>query len=125
MAKVISLKWNGEEYTLNEKEAFLAADAVEDVLTLGELVAMRADGSKIKFAKLSSAYAAMLMEAGCKVDPVDIHKAFTDRLKGKDEGFKLEMAVEAIDWLILVLMDGAPESDEGDKEGKNAGTPGS
>ncbi len=119
MGKIISLKWKGESYTLNENEAFLAADAVEDVLTLGELVAMRNDGGKIKFAKLASAYSALLSEAGCDAPAMEIRKAFTEAMKGRSKGFKLELAVEAIDQLILILMDGAPVDDAGDKKPKN------
>jgi len=123
MGKIITLKWDGEEYTLNETEAFLAADAVEEFLTLGELVEMRSDGNRIRFAKIAQAYAAMLSEAGCRVSAQQVHRAFTDALKSDKPQDRLTMAVQAIDWLIMVVMDGSPSDDEpegGDTKNEDA-----
>lgn len=123
MAKIVTLTWKGEDYTLNENEAFLAADAVEEFITLGELFKMRTDGNRIRFAKVAQAYSAMLGEAGCRVTPQEVHKAFTDAMKSEDAAGKLQMAIQAIDWLIMVLTDGANAGDaQEDKEQKNEGT---
>lgn len=117
--KVITLEYAGKEYTINEDEVFLACDAVEDVLTLGEMAEMMQDARRIKFSKLADAYAALLQEAGASVNRKQIHKQFRAALsKGADGG--LMAAREALAQLINVLMDGA-ETGEGDKEPGNEG----
>lgn len=114
----LEITWNGKDYVIGEDDIFLAADAVENVVTVGELVQMRTDGNKIRFVKLAQAFAALLREAGCNVTDRQVHKAFTDGLKNADPKSKLEVATQAIDRLLFILFDGAPEpTGEGKKSG--------
>ena len=123
--KSIKLKWKGEEVTITEDRVFEVADAVEDVITFGELVQMRTGGGNIRFTKIARAYAAMLTEAGLTVTPREVHSEIMAAVRNAKKAEKLSMAMEAIDWLLVVLMDGAPEADgEGDTSG-NAATPAS
>jgi len=116
--KQIKLTWNGETATLKEDQVFYAADAVEQVITFGELVQMRTTGSNIRFTQISKAYAAMLSEAGLSVTPREVHAEIMKAVRTSDKAEKLKLALEAIDWLLIILMDGAPEeSDEGDTSG--------
>lgn len=116
----IKLTWNGETATLNDEMAFLAADAVEQVVTFGELVQMRSQPGKIRFVMLAKAYSALLTEAGIPVTPRAVHKEFMAAVHAGDKVHeRLSVALEAIDWLLVVLMDGAPQSE--DSEGDTGG----
>lgn len=116
----IKLTWKGESATLTEDQAFLAADAVEQVATFGELVEMRMKPGKIRFVLLAKAYAALLTEAGIPTKAREVHREFMKVVNaGGNAEKRLALAVEAIDWLLMVLMDGAPEPEasEGDTGG--------
>ncbi len=117
MPKVIGVEYGGKEYTINENEVFTVCDAIEDVITLGELAVMMQDSRKIRFAKLAEAYAALLREVGAPVDARKVHKDFRNALTG-DTKSGVTMAQEAMAGLINILMDGA-EPSEGDKEPGN------
>lgn len=119
MAKIITIEWEGKEYTLNESEAFLAADAIEGILTIGELIQMRADGDKIRFVKLAQCYSALLSEVGLSVPATKIRQGFLDSIKNKPAEQKLAAAVAAMDMLMEIIMDGAPSDDGGAKEPGN------
>lgn len=116
----VKIKWDGKEVTLTPDMAFELTDAVEDVLTFGQLVQMRMDGANIRFAKLSKAYAAMLGAVGIKATPQEVYAVFAAQLRGEDGPDRIGYAVTVIDWLISAMLDGAPEGDgeaEGDSEG--------
>jgi hypothetical protein len=125
----IKIKWNDQEVTLTEDMAFQVTDAVEDVITFGQLVRMRSDSHNIRFAKLAKAYAAMLGAVGIKATAAEVYKAFAAQLRGDggENGLdRVGYAVEVLDWLIITMLDGAPQGD-GDAEGGegNAQTPAS
>lgn len=122
MGKVITITWNSEEYTLNENEAFLAADAVEDVITVGELVEMLQSMRNVRFAKLAMAFGALLREAGASVSDKEIHDEFKAALSNAPQAEKMALARKAMLNLVGVIMDGAP-SEGGDSETKNVTTP--
>ena len=115
--KVIGLTYGGKEYTINEDEVFLTCDAIEDVITLGEMAQMMQDTSKIKFAKLAAAYAALLREAGANVTAKQMHAEFRKALGGEAKDGVIK-AQEALAQLINILMDGA-DTPTGDKEPGN------
>lgn len=116
MGKVITIKWQGETFTLNEEEAFLAADGIEDILTIGQLSAMMSDPRKIKFVKIARCYAVMLNEAGASVKPKQVHNEFM-KVKANSDGTELRLvALQACATLLDILMDGAPTSKEGGEQ---------
>lgn len=115
--KVIGVEYKGKEYTINEDEVFLVCDAIEAEMTLGEMAHMMQDTSKIRFAQLAAAYAALLREVGVSVTQKQVHKEFRDSLSG-DAKDGVKNALLAISSLMQILMDGSPSS-EGDKEQKN------
>jgi hypothetical protein len=112
--ETIKIKWNGREVTLTDDMAFQITDAVEDVMTFGQLVRMRSDSHNIKFAKLAKAYSAMLGAVGIKATDAEVYKAFAAQLRG-DNGEtgvdRVEYAVQVLDWLIVTMLDGAPQGD--------------
>ena len=113
MSKVITIKWQGETYTLNEEESFLAADGIEDILTIGQLSAMLSDPRNIKFVKIARCYAVMLNEAGASVKAKQVHNEFM-KVKSESDGAKLRLvAMQACATLLEILMDGAPTNKEG------------
>ena len=122
--RIITISWKGEDYTLNEDEAFLAASEVEEVITVGELVTMLQSLASIKFARLARAYGALLREAGANVTDREIHDEFKKALSGGKAAEKLALARTALLTLTGILMDGAPAAGE-DKEPKNESSPSS
>lgn len=125
MPKVIGIEYGGKSYTINETEVFTVCDAIEDVITLGELAAMIHDPRKIRYAKLAAAYAALLREVGAPVDPRAVHNDFRKALSGNGlDG--VEQARAVMDGLISILMDGSEPSEgapKGDKEPGNGQEP--
>jgi uncharacterized protein YerC len=116
MAKVVTIKWRGETYTLNEEEVFLAADAIEDVLTIGELSRMLSSPRDIRFVKVAKCYAAMLKEAGASVTAREVHSEFM-KAKNGSNGTELRLvAMQSCTMLLEILMDGAPMSKEGGEQ---------
>ena len=114
--RLAEIEWNGETFTIKEDDVFRACDAVEEVITLGELGQMSSDFQKIKFAKLAAAYSALLVELGANVTPKDVHQEFQRALCENRQGDKVKLALEAINWLTQILLSGVPES-EGDTGG--------
>lgn len=114
--KEIKLKWQGKEASIPEAGVFLAADAVEEHVTVGELLQMRAQRGKIRFARLAIAYAALLQSAGIAAAPSEIHKEFTKALKSGAPADRLSFAVQAIDDLCIILMDGVEDLDDPEED---------
>jgi hypothetical protein len=119
MSKIISVEYDGKEYTINENEVFSVCDAIEDVLTLGEMAEMMKDSRKIRFARLAAAYAVLLREVGAPVDTKKIHSEFRSALTSDARNGVIK-AQEALAGLINILMDGADPSEE-DKDQGNSG----
>lgn len=116
----MKVRWQGQEAVIKEETAFEVADAVEQQATLGELAVMRSMPGRIQYAKLSRAYAALLRSVGIPVTSKEVHREFTKALRSAEETDRLGYAVEVIDWLIYVLMDGAPENDGKKKDADDA-----
>ena len=69
----ITLTWDGTEYRIPHNKIMPVIAQVEDVITLGELVEAH-DHNKIKFSRLSIAYATMLRAAGAEVTDHEVHE---------------------------------------------------
>jgi hypothetical protein len=107
----IVLNWRGAEYRIPDERAFEAGERLEDVVTLGELMAW---GNAPKFHKLARCFATLLRFAGCKVSDREVLGDMMAQIKdGGAEGEQL-VAAQAVASLIAVLMDGAPASAGGE-----------
>ena len=109
--KKIQIEWQGESFTIGEREAFELGERLEDIVTLAELAEM---AQKPKFRKLARCYAEMLNFAGARVTPEKVYTKMMDEIKGLDGNKKTMVVAEAIGTLIEILMDGAPEVSEPD-----------
>ena len=67
MSGRILIEWEGKTYTIPEDEAFAAAEAVEEVVTLDEL-------SKMRLTKVAKGYSALLRHCGVVVSHEVVHK---------------------------------------------------
>ncbi len=114
--KPIKIEWKGKTLTINEEEAFLVGERIEEIVTLTELAEM---GNKPKFHKLARCYAEMINFAGGNTTPREIHSEMMAQMKGDHDGGEL-MIAEAIASLIAILMDGAPEGDGDEGKKKEA-----
>lgn len=129
---VITIEWNGKTGTINENEAFAAAEAVERHVGVFELSRMMVDPQAIRITAVAKAYADLCKVAGVPADAVDVRKAITDtlhsagdaRTRGKNMLGEVQKVIMP---LYNILTDGAPstgDAGEGDTEG-NAETPAS
>lgn len=111
----IRLSFRGEEYVIPDKDAFAAGEAVEEIVTLAEIAQW---GKKPKFRKLARCFGELLRFAGCKVSDAEVFTEIMGQVKRYD-GNEDVVAVQALNALVEILMDGAPEGDEGESSGKN------
>lgn len=116
----INLSFKGETYTIRDDQAFEAAEAVEDVMTIPEIVAMQAAP---KFTKIARCFGAMLRFAGVKVSDREVHQEMMREISAMEGDADVSeakelLAAQAIAALLSVLMDGAPEGDAEPTEGK-------
>ena len=121
MADIV-LKWKGEVYRIPDARAFEAGAALEDVVTLAELQSF---GARPKFFTLAKGMGVLLRFAGVKVSDREV-KAEIDAsiaraaAAGLDsDAVKESFAVSAIQQLIAVLFEGAPD-DGGDEPGETS-----
>lgn len=106
----IRLTWKGTEYVIPDSRAFVAADALEDLTSLGETYRWIRDP---KFAKMAKCMVALLRVAGVTdIDPDTAWREITAQYKRQ----------QPIDFMASVLMlqailqNGAPEFDVKGKE---------
>lgn len=120
--KTLTVEWGGKTGTINEREAFAAADAVEDHVTIFELAEMATNPRKLRAGRLAAAYAALCRHAGVPADPQEIRRELAAELGGALRGEKnaLGKVQVVIGPLYTLLTDGANAgggSSEGDTEG--------
>lgn len=116
--KVISIEWNGSKGTINEDEAFAAAEAVEEHITVFELFQMTQNTKKLKIAPLAKAYAALCDVAGVPAEPKAIASGLRGALRSSEKGQFWGEVMGVITPLLTILTDGAPDDGE-DKESGN------
>lgn len=109
MAGPVRVEWEGEVVNVREDQAFALCEAIEEVITLPELIDMLNSG-KPKFRKLSRAYAEMLRFCGFMVTPDDVLKAVMAGFKDGSDEYKV--LSDAVRTLVVILMDGAPEEED-------------
>lgn len=115
--KQISIEWEGEEFTIDESEAFLLGERLEDIVTLPELALM---AQRPKFRKLARCYAEMLNFAGARVSAEKVHSVMMKEIKSAGKADQQIMVSTAIATLIEILMDGAPEDGQSDSKKKTS-----
>lgn len=106
----IVMTFRGREYRIPEERAFEVGEAIEDIVTLSELMSW---GRDPKFHKIARCYGLMLRQAGAKVSDREVHTDIMDQIKafggeGGADGAGSIVAAQAVAALIAVLMDGAP-----------------
>lgn len=107
----IKIIFQDQEYTIPESRAFEVGERVEEIVSLVEIPEWMA---RPKFRKMSRCFAEMLRCAGARVTDQDVHKQMMVDYKNGDPGFYYT----ALNVLVAVLMDGAPEGGGGDAPGK-------
>jgi hypothetical protein len=73
----IRFVFQGTEWVIPEERAFAAGEAVEEVVTLGEIGAW---GDRPKFFKLSRAFAVLAGFAGCQTTPQAVHAQLMQKM---------------------------------------------
>ena len=105
----INLSFRGVDYVIPAARAFEVGEAVERIVTLGEMAAW---GSKVPFFTVAKCFAVMLNLAGAKVTKEDvIGQIMADLNAGSDGKTTGASAVQAVQALAACLMGGAPPSD--------------
>lgn len=108
--KTISFEWNGKALHITESEAFEIGERIEEIVTLTEIAEM---DERPKFRKLARAFCEMITFAGGTATPREVHQALMAQVKDGDSDFLMA----AIQCLVEILMDGAPEGGEDNQDG--------
>jgi hypothetical protein len=119
--KDITLSYKGDTFRIPASQAFALGAAVEEVVTLAEIASW---GNNPRYFKIAMAMGAMLRFAGAKVSDGEV-KAEMDRslmaAQGQvdnPEAMAELFYMRAIEGIMAVLFDGAPEAGEGSPPGK-------
>jgi len=125
--KVIKVEWDGKTGTINEDEAFIAAERIEEHVPVFELAMMLSDPARLQTAKLSRAYAALCDVAGIKASAKDIRAkmaaSFGQGETAQERGLSfVKAAGEVISPLLVILTDGADMGQPND-EAQDEGNP--
>lgn len=119
---LIKVEWDGEVGTINEKEAWLACEAIERHVKFFELSEMLTNPKSIAFNSVSEAYAAVLGVAGIVVTREQVKARIMASIRNGKRAEKLDAFRAVADQLFTILMEGNDFSD-GDPaaEGTEAG----
>lgn len=123
MADIV-LTWKGNVYRIPETRAFEAGAELEEVVTLSDLEKMRKNP---RFFLIARALGVLLRFAGANVSDREVKKEIDASIlrassasgSEKEEAEEVFAAV-AVQKLIAVLFDGAPEADAGDAPGETS-----
>jgi hypothetical protein len=111
----IKIEWKGQKLVILESDTFELGEAIEEVVSLTQLSSM---GKSPQFHKLARCFAIMINFAGGTTTPSEVHKEMMKEIKTGGAEAKGLLALVAVETLITILMDGAPEVGEGADEGK-------
>jgi hypothetical protein len=119
MAQGVSFKWGGITYRIPDSEVFQAAERMENILPLSKVQAFAAAPNVATLARL---FAAMIEQAGGRVDPRDIRRRLlADAAGGGEDAGALAREIQSAQGAILgILMDGAPIDLPDAEEGEDA-----
>jgi predicted secreted protein len=107
----IILKFRGQEFSIPDSRAFEAGEAVEEIASLMEVSSWH---RRPKFHKMARCVGALLRMAGSKASDREVH---ADMMAGFSAGNAAEH-LGALNMLLSVMMDGAPEAKGGAEPGK-------
>lgn len=119
--RAINITFKGKTYTIPAHKAFAAADAVEDIATLAVIGGWQTNPH---FSKMARCYGVLLRFAGANVSDEEVKSEIMDQIKAMNVEAKSGVDVDrgklfhlqAIEQLIAVIMDGMPESMQGDAD---------
>lgn len=115
MAKNFTVEWKGVKHVIPENEIFELADAVEDVVTIGELAEM---GAKVKLTKIAAAYAAILRHVGVDVSGNEVWRYMLSDLGPKGPQARQSAILVALESLMGILTAGMPLATDGGEDAK-------
>lgn len=116
MSQKIDITWKGKDYSIPANETFELGEEIEDVISLAEISNM---AQKPNFRRIARCYSIILNFAGAHTNPQEIHSVMMDQMKNGEEAEQLGLITSAIQTLLAILMDGAPEEmGEGAGDGK-------
>lgn len=122
MADIV-LKWKGAEVRIPESRAFEAGAALEEVVTLTELQSF---GVAPKFFTIARAMGTLLRFGGVKVSDQEVKREIDKSImRAASEGYAENdvqdiFAAQAVQQLVAVLFDGAPDDGEGGEPGETS-----
>lgn len=106
----LTLTFRGAEYRVPASKAFALADAIEDVATLQDIVAML---SNPKFAKFARVLGVALRFAGARATDQEVYGEIMAQVRSaKDTGAAPVFPAEVAS-IMAMLMDEAPDSLKG------------
>lgn len=112
----LTINWDGKDYTVPEAQSFDLIEAIEQHITLPELMLMIGTG-KPNFSALARPFHAMLVQAGVRNPPslIELRRMLVAEgmanalSKTGDAQPVTGNAMRAIAAMIEILMDGAPD----------------
>lgn len=107
----IKIIFRGDEFTIPESRAFEIGERIEDIATLPEIIGW---ARKPKFFKMARCFGEMLRAAGGRATDRDVHTAMMADFGAGNPGAYFG----ALNSLLTVLMDGAPQGKGDPDEGK-------
>lgn len=117
--KAISLTWDGETHIIKPNQAFEAAEVVERHMSLMDVAKIK---DNLPLTKLARCYADLVEFAGGYAEAAEVHSVMMQQMKAQavmsSDGAQSMLVVKALQDLVEILMDGAPEMEEPDGEKK-------
>ena len=98
MSDSVKLVFDGQDYTVRPKHVFRTARAVEDVITVTEMVIL-AQRNALPYARLASAYTLALKKAGAVVAEEDVFSWLFEGGEGEDQN-----VFKAMEVLTMILV---------------------
>jgi hypothetical protein len=116
----VELEWAGKAYTIPANKVMGAIARIEDVMTLGELLAY-VERETAPFGKIAAAYGAVLRYAGCKVSDEDVYRGIFAAARPADTQ---SIVITSLTTLLAMMMPkqaaAEKESPQGNRKARRA-----
>lgn len=109
----IRLEFKGTVYEVQENRAFEAGEMLEEIVSIAEIGSW---GNSPKFHKLARVFSVLLNYAGADVTKEEVFAEMMREIHTAGDDADGILAVKAVEALVGVLMDGAPDEIEGEGE---------